>query len=829
MGVIRLSSSLAVVMVLACWLAPTAFGSEMTLMEVGFEKPVWRELFKRRWGKSNIVKVSDGALRFQGRGAWHTRYFPYRPGTKISISVRAKSAGIKPGKRTWDVGRVVLTGVNGAEKYICSFEIASLQGNSEWKTYTLTKTLPDTVKLFELTLSNAGKAGTVWFDDLRMSVRDDQTEHLMGDPGFEGTVGVDHWFHRKRGLDWDNLQPWSSSAAIAVDRDRAVAGKRCVKLTAASTLVSKPFAYHGEELILSGWIRTKNIKRGKKGWCKAGVQIVGFNAQGKGLVHTDLILQDGTTGWTFYQKRVQFQAAVKKVQIWVRIFQGATGTAWFDEVTLQRIPFQGERIPFNAKTATLQIDAKKPGKLIKDRVWSGVDISYIARLQRKDQQDALPLLKKIGINMIRVRELSNALGAYNRDDPKTGKPIYNWKKLDKLFDLLVKKHGFIPNVTLESTPPPLARKGTPTRKHCNRWAPTDYVKWGRFMEAFMNHVIERYGKKEVEKWYWEVWNEPMAQHYYRGTPAEFAHIAEQAYLASERVEKRHDINLKMGLTSGGGWMNHYVLERLKKMKKLHLVEHYTAHFYLGARMPLRLMTGHIDEMKQLLKKYPGVGDCELGSTEWNCNSMGGPPAQKPWNATCVVKTVRLMLDGGLDYTTFFAYHDYPYQGAKTPTFNTLSMIALNSVPKPVYNAFVFLHELRGGKRLRVVSSNDPIDGLAVLMPNGAIRIVLTNYDEDTSRQPYKTKVTLEIAGAAGKGYTCTRHWAADNKHGNSYGKWLELGKPAAADAQAKAAILKASKYGKLDSVAVKERNGVLHLTLTVPSPGIRFIELKPTI
>lgn len=808
------------------FLVSTIYAGEQTLLEINFEQPIWRELLSHSWG-SKAAEIENGALVLQDKAAWRTRYFSYRSRTEIYISIEAKSLDIERGKKKRDVGRVTLVGYNDIKKSVCHFDIVMLRGTSKWKKYKIKKEFPESVKFFTLSLSNAAKTGSIYFNALRVAVLDNKAEHLMGDPNFKGSLGMDHWFQRKRGKDWDKLQ--TGARKVSIDRKKAVIGKRCVKFTGASALLSKKFPYHGEKLIFSAWMRTKNIKVGRRGWCKAGIQLVGFGAKGKILMHTDLIIRGGTTKWTFYKRQIQFQDAIKKVQIWVRMFPGATGTAWFDGVSLKLIPFKGTRTPFNAKRASIQINASKPGRLINDRVWGGIDHSYITRIMHKGTQESLPLLKKVGINMFRFREISSyRLETYNRDDPKTGKAIYKWNKIDKLLDILVNKYGFILNITIESTPPALARKGTPRRRFCNRWAPSNYKKWGLFIEAFMDHVIKRYGKNKVEKWYWEIWNEPMAQKFYKGTPEEFVQIAEQFYLASERVEKRYNIDLKIGLTSGGSWINNYVLEHLKKIKKLHLIEHYTEHFYYGGRTPLRLISERIDNMKQLLKKYPGIrSDCELGSTEWNSNSMGGKRTWNPWNASCAIKTIRLMLDSGLDYTTFFAFHEYPYRGDKSPTFSNLGMIALNGVPKPVYNAFVFLHELRGGKRLKLVSSNDPIDGLAVLMPDGRIRIVLTNYDENTLRQPYNTKVTMKISGVKGKNYSCTRHLATDNKHGNSYGKWLELGKPMPSDQKAKAAMSKASHPVKLAPVVVKESNGTLHLTMTVPSPGIRFIELTP--
>ncbi len=39
-------------------------------------------------------------------------------------------------------------------------------------------------------------------------------------------------------------------------------------------------------------------------------------------------------------------------------------------------------------------------------------------------------------------------------------------------------------------------------------SPFNYKIWAMFIKAFVNHITERYGQNEVNKWYFEVFNEP---------------------------------------------------------------------------------------------------------------------------------------------------------------------------------------------------------------------------------------------------------------------------------------------------------------------------------
>ena len=54
------------------------------------------------------------------------------------------------------------------------------------------------------------------------------------------------------------------------------------------------------------------------------------------------------------------------------------------------------------------------------------------------------------------------------------------------------------------------------------WAfpPKDYEKWAELIYRWVRHAVERYGKAEVESWYWELWNEPDI-HYWAGTAEEY--------------------------------------------------------------------------------------------------------------------------------------------------------------------------------------------------------------------------------------------------------------------------------------------------------------------
>src|SRR5258708_32207642 len=98
--------------------------------------------------------------------------------------------------------------------------------------------------------------------------------------------------------------------------------------------------------------------------------------------------------------------------------------------------------------------------------------------------------------------------------------------MDKIFDPYMQigiqpfvEIGFMPEA-LSSKQKPYPRDW-PHQPEGRGWAqpPTDYDAWAELIRRWVLHSVERYGKAEVEKWSWELWNEPDI-FYWRGTPEE---------------------------------------------------------------------------------------------------------------------------------------------------------------------------------------------------------------------------------------------------------------------------------------------------------------------
>ena len=133
--------------------------------------------------------------------------------------------------------------------------------------------------------------------------------------------------------------------------------------------------------------------------------------------------------------------------------------------------------------------------------------------------------------------------AYTED--QQGRAVYDWTIVDRIFDTYLERGvkpyveiGFMPKA-LSIKPEPYQHRWTPTAKYdeiYTGWSypPKDYAKWAELVYQWAKHCGEKYGQAEVERWYWEVWNEANIG-YWRGTPQDFFKLHDYAIDAVRRA------------------------------------------------------------------------------------------------------------------------------------------------------------------------------------------------------------------------------------------------------------------------------------------------------
>ncbi len=136
---------------------------------------------------------------------------------------------------------------------------------------------------------------------------------------------------------------------------------------------------------------------------------------------------------------------------------------------------------------------------------------------RADWQQQLAVVQKeIGFGYIRMHGiLCDDMGVYS--EKPDGTPVYNFQYIDTLYDALLALH-IRPFVELGFMPSALASgKQTIFWWHGNVTPPKDPAKWHAFMRALLDHWKARYGEDEINRWYFEVWNEPDLKGFFTGS------------------------------------------------------------------------------------------------------------------------------------------------------------------------------------------------------------------------------------------------------------------------------------------------------------------------
>lgn len=121
-------------------------------------------------------------------------------------------------------------------------------------------------------------------------------------------------------------------------------------------------------------------------------------------------------------------------------------------------------------------------------------------------------------------------------EDENGTPTYNFDLIDEMCDIWLLNDckpffeiGFMPR---DLADPRKAENGEfyqiaygISEYQRIGWAmpPKDYQKWYDLIHALVSHCVERYGKTEIESWYFEMWNEPDI-FYWHGTCDEFCKL-----------------------------------------------------------------------------------------------------------------------------------------------------------------------------------------------------------------------------------------------------------------------------------------------------------------
>ena len=536
------------------------------------------------------------------------------------------------------------------------------------------------------------------------------------------------------------------------------------------------------------------------------------------------------------------------------------------------------------KTTRIQVDLGKDiGPLKPIWAWFGYDEPNYTYM--KDGKKLLTEIAQLSRVPVYVRAHSllvtgdgtaglkwGSTNAYTED--KNGKPVYDWTIVDRIFDTYIERGmkplaqiGFMPKA-LSTHPEPYEGHWKPGDKYNDvhtgvAYPPNDYKKWADLVHEWVKHSVQKYGQKEVESWYWELWNEPDIG-YWKGTVDEYIKLYDYTADAvkralptariggpevtgpgSENSQKffrafmEHIVNGKNAVTGKTGAPIDFISFHAKGSPKLS-GEH--------VQMDMGKQLRDIDKGFEIVASYPtlknlpiviGESDpegCAACSEDvYPQNAYRNGTMYSSYTAASFARKSDMAQARGVNLlgavTWAFEFEDQPW-------FRGFRDLATNGVDKPVLNVFRMFGMMPGqrvevGKsglaydfaRIRDNSVRDEPDINALASKdNKSVAVMVWHYHDDNVPAP-DAPVLVQLKGIPAPKVRL-QHYRIDQQLSNSYETWKKMGSPKNPTAEQVAELEKAGQLQLLTSpewVAVK--NGEATLNFNLPRQGVSLLRL----
>jgi xylan 1,4-beta-xylosidase len=471
-----------------------------------------------------------------------------------------------------------------------------------------------------------------------------------------------------------------------------------------------------------------------------------------------------------------------------------------------------------------------------------VGSDYPGTLSRDDSLAQLKTVRdELGFRYLRFHDIfHDVLGTYREEN---GKPVYDWTKIDRLYDRMLAM-GIRPFVELGFTPAAMKTSNQQIFYWKGNTSHPDPAKWTALIDAFARHLEQRYGREEVRRWYFEVWNEPNLAGFWEGAD-QAAYFA--LYDATARALKRVDPQLRVGgpATAGAAWVPEFIAYAAKNDVPIDFV---TTHAY-------GVDGGFLDEHgKEDTKLSPSpdaiVGDVRrvreqiqasarpglpLYFTEWSTSYTPRDAVHDSYVSAAYILSKLKAVDGlaqGMSYWTFSDLFEEP--GPPTAPFQGgFGLLNPQGIRKPAYFAYKYLHQL--GER--ALPSDDPES--VVTWDGKVLKALVWHFrqpEQTQSNRSFYTRVQpagpaaearLELAGLRPGSYRVSIRRTGFDAN-DAYTAYLRMGSPATLDASQLQRLLELTT----DKPTTSELRVAATGTVTVPVPmrdnDIVLIELTPT-
>jgi len=464
--------------------------------------------------------------------------------------------------------------------------------------------------------------------------------------------------------------------------------------------------------------------------------------------------------------------------------------------------------------------------------------------------------------------------AYSED--AASQPVYDWHLVDHIFDTYLHagakpfvEIGFMPQA-LSSKPEPYHPTwipGAANKDYAIGWSypPNDYRKWGELVYQWVHHCVEKYGQRQVESWYWEVWNEPDI-FYWHGTPEEY----DKLYDYTAAAVKRALPSARVGGPAVTG---------PSSQKAAAFLQQFLEHCDRGTNFangrngaPLDFITYHakgtpsvidghvrmgiakhaqdIDQGFQIVHSFAKFRSVPIVLSESDPEGCAACSARVyPQNAyrngtlypaytAALLKAIFELADR--EQTNIAGMLTWAFEFEGQPYFDGLRTLATNGVDKPILNLFRMVGLMRGDRvnvqadrrvplltmLARGVRDESDVDALAVAGEN-EVSVLAWNYHDDDVNAPV-ANARIEVTGfPSSVERVLVRRYRIDERHSNSWTAWKEMGSPQQPSPEQHATIEAAGELQEFNSpewITVQGRAASFNIEL--PRQSVSLLQLS---
>ncbi len=437
--------------------------------------------------------------------------------------------------------------------------------------------------------------------------------------------------------------------------------------------------------------------------------------------------------------------------------------------------------------------------------------------------------------------------AYTED--AAGRPVYDWTITDRIFDTYLQagakpfvEIGFVPKALSAKPEPyqPTWIPGARNEQYSIGWSypPKDYAKWGELVYQWVRHAVEKYGAREVEQWYWEVWNEPDIS-YWHGTPEEYDKLYDSAAAGVKRALPRAKVG---GPATTGPSSEHaaaYLRQFLEHCAATGVPLDFITYHAKGrptvvdghVRMGMAKETADVDAGFRIVTSFAKFRALPIVLSEADpegcaaCSARVYPPNAYR-NGTLYPVYTAAMLKNIYDLAArrganIAGMLTWAFEFENQPYFDGFRTLATNGIDKPVLNVFRMAGLMRGD-RVRV-SSDAAVDALAARSERGLTALVWNYHDDDVAAED--ASLQLRIGGVP-EGRALVRHYRIDQTHSNAYTAWKRMGSPQSPSREQYAELEGAGQLQMLESPRWIEVRGETAIEFKLPRQAVSLVELS---